>query len=330
MNSSLVSICIPVYNSEKYIGEAIKSVLNQTYKNFELLIVDNKSTDNSVSIIKTFKDKRITLFQNDKNIGMFPNHNKALELAKGDYIKFLMSDDLLPSNCLTNLVKVFENNPNVVLITGIREKINEKGETISYDIPYKKEGTYKGKNIIVKSFRESCWYIGLPSAVAFRKSSINKIGHFLEQTQSKEFFYGWSVDWEYWLRILTTGNFYFIKKTFCKYRIHDLQGTSQINRNFLGRLKHSILLRKQIYQQLNKYLEKSDLDYSILQTIWATLQDAKNDEKQTAVIIKYIKEIGLYENAMRFCKKRNRRRKISKVKQTIKKIIGYEKKYPRN
>lgn len=90
----LVSIVMPSYNSEKYIKDSIQSVLNQTYTNWELLIVDDCSTDKTVEIIKSFKDERIMLFQNDTNSGAAISRNWALREAKGKWIAFLDSDDL--------------------------------------------------------------------------------------------------------------------------------------------------------------------------------------------------------------------------------------------
>lgn len=90
----LVSIIMPNYNSEKYLEDTIKSILAQTYPNWELLFVDDCSTDNSLSIIEHFKDDRIRVFRNDKNCGAAVSRNIALEHACGRWIAFLDSDDL--------------------------------------------------------------------------------------------------------------------------------------------------------------------------------------------------------------------------------------------
>ena len=102
MDNALVSVLITSFNREKFIGEAIQSVLSSKYKNYELIIVDDCSTDNTVEIIKSFelKDKRIRLFVNEKNLGQFPNRNKAASYAKGEYIKFFDSDDIMKSELL--------------------------------------------------------------------------------------------------------------------------------------------------------------------------------------------------------------------------------------
>lgn len=88
----LVSVIIPVYNSEKYVKETIESVLKQTYQNFEIIIVDDCSTDNSCQIIENIDDQRIQLIQLDKNSGVAVARNIAIENAKGQYIAFLDSD----------------------------------------------------------------------------------------------------------------------------------------------------------------------------------------------------------------------------------------------
>lgn len=93
MNAPTFSICIPNYNYGRYIGDTIQSVLNQTYKDFEIIIVDNASTDNSLDIIKSFKDDRIKLIENRYNIGFAPNLQKATQCAQGKFINLLSSDD---------------------------------------------------------------------------------------------------------------------------------------------------------------------------------------------------------------------------------------------
>ena len=107
----LVSIVMPSYNSEKYIKASIESVLNQTYPKWELLIVDDCSTDKTVEIIKSLKDERIKFFQNEKNSGAAISRNKALREVKGQWIAFLDSDDLwLPTKLEEQLLFMVESH----------------------------------------------------------------------------------------------------------------------------------------------------------------------------------------------------------------------------
>src|SRR6476660_8884800 len=112
MSEVKVSVCIPVYNGDRFIEAAIESVLDQTFKDFEIIIVDNQSTDNTVSLIKKYTDPRIKFFQNDSNIGLIPNWNMAMSKASGEYIKILPADDLIYPQCLEWQVAILNNDTN--------------------------------------------------------------------------------------------------------------------------------------------------------------------------------------------------------------------------
>lgn len=111
----LVSILMTAYNREKYIGEAIESVLSSTYQNFELIIVDDVSKDNTYSIATSYaeKDGRITVYKNENNLGDYPNRNKAASYAKGKYIKYLDADDKLYPYGLEIMIGIMEDHPEV-------------------------------------------------------------------------------------------------------------------------------------------------------------------------------------------------------------------------
>ena len=126
---SLVSIITPVYNSQDYLEETILSVLNQTYSNWELLLIDDCSTDNSYEIIKKYleKDKRIKYLKNDKNSGPAITRNRGIKEAKGEYIAFLDSDDLWYENKLERQINFMQTN-NIVISHGDYEMIDENGK----------------------------------------------------------------------------------------------------------------------------------------------------------------------------------------------------------
>ena len=110
----LVSVLMTAYNREKYIAEAIESVLTSTFQNFELIIVDDCSIDNTVSIAKSFenKDKRVKVYVNDNNLGDYGNRNMAASYASGKYIKYLDSDDIIYDFGLEVMVRYMEKFPN--------------------------------------------------------------------------------------------------------------------------------------------------------------------------------------------------------------------------
>ncbi|MBR2988532.1 MAG: glycosyltransferase family 2 protein, partial [Clostridia bacterium] len=100
METKKVSIIMPTYNSAKFIGESITSVLNQTYTDWELIIVDDCSTDNTEEIVTSFGDERISYIKNEVNSGAAVSRNRAIDLAQGKWIAFLDSDDLYKSEKL--------------------------------------------------------------------------------------------------------------------------------------------------------------------------------------------------------------------------------------
>ena len=100
-----VSILLNCFNEEKFIKRALKSILNQTYKNWKLIIWDDASTDNTIKIIKLFKDKRIKLFRNKKNLGLGKSRIKAQKYLKGEYISILDADDFFEKKKFKNKLR---------------------------------------------------------------------------------------------------------------------------------------------------------------------------------------------------------------------------------
>ena len=107
-----ITVVMPVYNGEKYLDTAIKSILNQTFTNFEFVIVDDASTDSSARIINSYKDKRIKLIQNNVNLGIPTTRNKCLQESSGEYIAVLDCDDYAYPSRLAEQFEFMENNPD--------------------------------------------------------------------------------------------------------------------------------------------------------------------------------------------------------------------------
>lgn len=144
---SLVSIITPVYNSERYIGETIKSVLAQTYSNWEMLIADDCSKDNTANIIKEFNDPRIKYFRLEKNSGAAVARNKALEKAQGKYIAFLDADDMWKPDKLEKQLNFMIENKVGFSFTGY-EILREKGNK-TINVPSKLNYSQFMKNTII-------------------------------------------------------------------------------------------------------------------------------------------------------------------------------------
>jgi glycosyltransferase involved in cell wall biosynthesis len=130
--SPKVTVLMSVYNGEEHLREAIDSILNQTYKNFEFLIIDDGSTDGSVNIIRSYLDPRIRLIKNKKNIGITRSLNKGLKLARGEYIARMDDDDIAFPERLEKQVRFLNEHVNVGLVGGSDITINGVGDEIRF------------------------------------------------------------------------------------------------------------------------------------------------------------------------------------------------------
>lgn len=203
-NEDLISIIMPAYNSEKYIEEAINSVLAQSYKNWELIVIDDGSLDDTRNIIIEYSqnDFRINLLSNEKNIGVSAARNKGIEFAKGEWIAFLDSDDRWTPYKLKKQIETAEKYNAEFIFTG-SSYIDEEGKPYKgiFEVPekvsYKKLRT---QNII------SC------SSVLIKKKFL--INNKMEGNDMHE-------DYAVWLRILRTGiTAYGVNEPLLIYRIH--------------------------------------------------------------------------------------------------------------
>lgn len=112
-----ISVIMPAYNSEKYIAEAIESILNQTFTDFEFIIIDDGSTDKTEQIIKTYTDKRIKFIKNKSNLGIVESLNYGIEIATGEFIARMDADDISLPNRFEKQLKMFEGRPSLGLIS---------------------------------------------------------------------------------------------------------------------------------------------------------------------------------------------------------------------
>ena len=113
-----VTVVIPTYNAADYIGDAIQSALEQSFEDFELLVLDNVSTDNTAEIVARFDDPRLHYRTNDQNIGFLGNANQGLSLARGEYLTYLGADDLWEKDFLRHAVALMDNNQELSFVHG--------------------------------------------------------------------------------------------------------------------------------------------------------------------------------------------------------------------
>ncbi len=142
-NNPKVSVIMKVYNGEKYLREAIDSVLNQSFPDFELLIIDDCSEDNSVNIIKEYDDERIILIQNSENQGIVISQNKLIDRARGEYIAVMDCDDISYPERLAKQVSFLDTHKNFIMCATYRHEIKDGVYTADFEIEHLKTSTIR-------------------------------------------------------------------------------------------------------------------------------------------------------------------------------------------
>jgi len=131
VNNPIISIILPVYNGELYIRSAIESILSQSLGNYELIIIDDGSTDNSIKFIRSYSDDRIKIISHKKNFGLIATLNHGLAIAKGDYIGRMDQDDLSDPKRLEKQLKFLQSSNEIAVVGSLYASVNEHGEFIS-------------------------------------------------------------------------------------------------------------------------------------------------------------------------------------------------------
>jgi glycosyltransferase involved in cell wall biosynthesis len=204
---------MPVYQSEGYVQEAVESVLRQSLEDFELIIVDDASSDKSFEVLRRFRDRRIRLYRHARNLGPGPTWNRAMEFARGAYIKVLPGDDILMPECLMRQVSVLEEGARdgIVLAYCGRELIDRTGRCV-LRIRFPGVGLVKGGQLLQRTVRYGTNIVGEPGAVLFRCDAARRAGPFDASL-------GFVTDLDYWSRLLEHGDAYAMGESLCGFRI---------------------------------------------------------------------------------------------------------------
>lgn len=213
-SSPLVSICIPVHNCAAYIGAAIESVRAQTLSDWELIILDNASSDDTLDVIRSYPDARIRVIGNERNIGIEANWNRALREAKGRYIKLLPADDYLLPECLERQARVFDQpgNESVILTCCGRSIVGSSGNRLITRRYPGKEALIDGHGAIRRVVRSGTNLLGEPGAILFRRDILDRTGRFDGSLT-------YVIDVDLWLRMLLCGDLYNIPEALCAFRL---------------------------------------------------------------------------------------------------------------
>ncbi len=220
-----VSIILPTYNYAHYLPAALESLLAQTYKNFEVIVVDDASSDNTKQVINKFLNQsdKIKYFKNRKNLGPAKNFNRGLSYASGQYVVFFHPDDLFAPQFLEKQVRILDANPNIGVVFCLSHTINSQGKIIG-----KQKSAYvKPVGLIPQptAFSKLIFgnYLPFLSAITRRKL-VERIGRL--HPQLSQF-----CDWDLWLKISQLTDFYLLPEYLSYYRIHPQSHSYKIIKN---------------------------------------------------------------------------------------------------
>ncbi len=216
-----VSVCIPTYNYARYLPETIESVLDQSFADFELIIIDDCSSDDTAVVVGRYveRDSRIRFSVNSENLGMVENWNLCLARAKGELIKYVFGDDLLSSpDALKQMVSILETDSLISLVASSRDFIDTRSRKIKSESRFKRNAVFSGTDVINRCLKEQKNLIGEPTVVMFRKRDAAR--GFLPH-------YRQIVDQEMWFHLLEQGNLAFLTEPLISFRVHPEQQTTK-------------------------------------------------------------------------------------------------------
>lgn len=243
------SVLMANYNNGKYVAEAIESVISQTFKNWELVIIDDCSTDNSVEIIKSYQDERIRFFHNEKNAGKIGVLKKAVALARAEIIGILDSDDVLAENALEEIIKAYQEYPERGFVYSqfvfCDKNLNSVKNGLCKPMPPGQSNLFDLYTVAFRTYRKSCYYktTGYDDEILYAE------------------------DRDIILKMEEVTKFYFVDKILYKYRrLPDSQTTNpkkfEINRASCALAEYKAYLRRQNTDLPN--LSKSEIAFRML------------------------------------------------------------------
>lgn len=225
MSAERLSIVLPVYNGAPYIEQSITSVLNQSYRDWALYVVDDASTDDSLAICEQFSDPRIKVFRNERNLGQAGNWNRSTRLARGEYVKLLCADDAVAPGSLAAQVEALDRDDSIALVTGRRRLILSNGFVVKrrYGLGSLR-GRVDGKQAVRTCVRRGANLLGEPPAVMFRRASLPSGDPWRPEA-------GFWLDFDLWARILQGGDLVAIDRVMADFRIHAKSDSATVFRD---------------------------------------------------------------------------------------------------
>ena len=241
--SPAITVILPVYNGGNYLISSVESVFNQSFTNYEFLILDDCSTDDSWHYLKGIKKENVTLYRNEKNKGLFYNLNFLIKESKSGLIKLWAQDDIMYPHCLKSFVHFFEQYPQVGFAYSGIHNIDEAGKIKQHD--YRDNTPQILSTVLHARIAYSTGSIaGNIANVCINRVALDKVGLFNEHMKI-------SADFDMWVRLAKDHDTGFIGETLVQLRDH----TGQLSRNeslYIDHVREDL----QVYRNLNNYVSK--------------------------------------------------------------------------
>ena len=213
-----VSVCIPTYNTARYLPEAIESVLAQDFSDFELVICDNASTDQTPAICHRYTDPRVRYVRFDELVNQAGNFNRCLQEVKGEFFTLLHSDDFFLPGFLTDRVRRLNQHPETGFVFGAVKVVDSDGVVTDTTGKWPDDRSF-GVGELVEPLMFGC--IVSPPSVMVRKSCAASVDVFRTDLT-------WGHDWEWTIRLAEAGAALYVSEPLAAYRVHDSSGTAEV------------------------------------------------------------------------------------------------------
>jgi glycosyltransferase involved in cell wall biosynthesis len=233
VHGPLISICVPTYNASRYIEQTMATVLYQDYENREIIIVDDASQDDTWERLQKYSSvPGIRLFRNQSNLGIGGNWNRCLELAEGEYVKYVHCDDICYPDCVSTLVAEAARFPEAALLFASRHFLLDEMSPTTVNLRFVRfllsigerqkaitPGMNHGRDVLNVLFPGCQNIVGEPTATLIRTRALSDLGGFDERFRQL-------IDIEAWVRLLLVHGAVFIPRALCQWRVHERQASS--------------------------------------------------------------------------------------------------------
>lgn len=265
---AIISVIIPAYNAEKTIQETINSVLNQTFQDFEIIVINDGSTDSTLNIVSGINDPRIKIFSYP-NSGAAVSRNRGFDVANGEYIALLDADDLWTSDKLEAQYNALKSHPQASVVYSWTDYINESGQFLQSGRHLAFQGNVYPE-LLVKNFLEN------GSNPLIRRQTVIKIGGFDESLLGGQ-------DWDFYIRLAQNYEFVVVPKVQILYRVSSQSISSQLERQE----KQCLQVIQKAFSQAPLFLQplkKQSLAHLYKYLAWKSLTNLENKKRgyQTA------------------------------------------------